>query len=168
MSQLDTWKDAKVYIAVVSGDTDNPEAQPDALDQSGFEGLTWQEIGGVGRVPSLSAEDNFIEYPTVSDDVVQQQKGLTRGRSETIEYRRIGDDDGQIALRAAGATKNLYAIKLEPEDKPDAGGTNSARYARCLIGRPYEQGGRNEDFILETAQIVPQEIPIVVEATAGS
>lgn len=139
-------------------------AQPDELDRTEFEGLTWVQVGGVGSVGETGDNTNMLSYDTWDDAVVQKAKGMTNAGDPEIEVARDPDDAGQDILRTAAGTNLYYAFKIEGTDKPD---TNPAskptiRYNRGLVAGPREPNGRNEDFDLEifTLGLVQKQIKV--------
>lgn len=145
-------------------------AQPDELNQTEYEGLTWVEVGGVGSVGETGSSTNILNYETWGDDVVQKAKGLTDAGSPDIEVARDPDDAGQVILRTAAATNLIYALKIEGTDVPDANpaSTPTIRYNRGLITGPREPNGRNEDFDLEIFGCGLVQKQIKVDPTSGA
>lgn len=166
MSQLNVMKDSKFYIAISSGTT--PISKPDDIaDAAAYAALTWLEVTGIGEVGETGTKDNIISYDTITDSVKQKQKGISDAGDPVLECRRIQTDNGQIAMRAAAATRNYYAFKLEYSDKLNATGTNTLIYSRGLVTGPVRPNGRNESFILERYNIALVQPEIVTAATAG-
>lgn len=149
-----TNKGRKVYFCTTP--------QPANLDQSQFEALTWIEVGNVGSVGESGMNTNVVSYDELATEVTQKQKGISNAGDPTIECARNPTDAGQIALRAAAATKFFYAVKFEDLDAPDANHTNTVYYNRGLVAGPTRPNGRNEDFILEvfTLGLVQREIVV--------
>ena len=86
--------------------------QPDELDQTEYEGLTWVKVGGVGSVGETGSSTNVLNYPTWDDAVIQKGKGLTNAGDPEIEVAYDPDDAGQEILRTAAGTKFYYALKV--------------------------------------------------------
>lgn len=143
-------------------------AQNTALDQSGYEALTWTEITGIGSRGETGRSTNVLTYDTWDTTVVQKAKGMTDAGSPEIELARIPTDPGQIILRAAAAVgnNNSYAFKeLRADGTTPTNGT--CIYNRGLVGGPKRPGGRNEDFDLEVFTLMFQQEEIVVNPTAS-
>lgn len=155
-----TNKGRKLYVCATD--------QPADLDLAGFEALTWVEVGNVGSVGPTGTNTNIVSYDELSTEVTQKQKGISNAGDPPIECARNASDPGQIVLRTAGQTKLYYAFKIEDDDAPSAGFTNSIYYNRGLVTGPVRPGGRNEDFILETFTLglVQEEIINDPEALA--
>jgi len=132
------------------------------LNQAAYEALTWVEVLNVGSVGETGKNTNVLSYDELDTDVTQKQKGISNAGDPQVECARNPTDTGQIALRAAAATKYFYAFKVEDEDKPSADYTNSIYYNRGLITGPVRPGGRNEDFILEVFTLGLVQAEIVV------
>jgi len=149
-----TNKGRKVFICTTP--------QPADLTKSQYEALTWVEVGNVGSVGESGMNTNVVSYDELATDVTQKQKGISNAGDPTIECARNPSDAGQVALRAAAATKFFYAFKFEDSDAPSANHSNTVYYNRGLIAGPTRPNGRNEDFILEvfTLGLVQKEIVV--------
>ncbi len=143
-------------------------AQNVALDQSGYEALTWVEIKGVGSRGETGKITNIISYNTWGDSVTQKAKGMTDAGSPEVECARIPTDPGQVILRSAGAVgnNNNYAFKEVRADGA-TGATGTVKYNRGLVGGPKSPGGRNEDFDLEVYTLAFQQEEIIVNPTSA-
>jgi hypothetical protein len=138
--------------------------QPDDLDQSDYEALTWVQINGVGSHGEVGTSTNILTYDTWDTDVAQKAKGISNAGDPTIELARDPDDAGQIALRAAALTNFNYAFKIEGNDAPtsEVGATPTIIYNRGLVTGPRRPMGRNEDFDLEVFTLGLNQREIVV------
>jgi hypothetical protein len=165
----DTNSGGKFYIAATTSGAPaviTPTPQPDDLTQAEYEALDWVEVSNVGSLPDSGSNTNIVNYDTIDTDVTQKQKGVTDAGSGTLECARKANDPGQQALRAAGLTKFYYAFKRELTDAPDTETTNTIYYNRGLVTGPVHNGGRNEDFVLETFTLGYVQREIVVGPTA--
>lgn len=154
-----TNKGRKVYICST--------AQPDDLDQTGFEALSWIEIGHVGNIGESGTSTNIVNYNTLADDVIQKGKGLSNAGDPQIECARVSDDVGQVALRAAALTHDFYAVKIVDDDAA-AGYYGTSYYNRGLVCGPTRPNGRNEDFNLEVFIVACEQREVVVAPTPQS
>ena len=129
----------KLYISTTPQNEDLDDGEV-----TGFPGLIYTEVKGVGSVGELGLNTNIVSYDTWGSDVISKGKGLTDAGSADVEMLRVATDPGQIAMRAAGATtnKNNYAFKIDLQD-------GTTRYFRALVAGPRHPGGRNEDFDLD-------------------
>lgn len=158
----------KVYIAVTSPGGTTPAPQPSALNQGQYEALNWTEVGNVGSVGESGMNENIVSYDELSTDVTQKQKGIANAGDPVIECARNPTDPGQIAMRAAAATRLTYAFKIEDADAPSVGYTNTIYYNRGVVAGPTRPNGRNEDFILENYTLGLVQREIVVDPAALS
>lgn len=144
--------------------------QPTDLDASGFAGLTYVLVGGVGNVGETGDNTNILSYDTWDDEVIQKAKGLTDAGSPEIEVARDPSDAGQDILRAAARTNFYYAFKIVGTDLPDGNvsSTPTIRYNRGLVAGPREPNGRNEDFDLEVFTLGLVQKQIKVDPVSGS
>jgi hypothetical protein len=150
-------RESKLYICAT------PQAAD--LNQSGYEGLTWVEIGNIVTLPDFGVSDNMVTQDYINTDVSQRQKGFRQASETELVVGRDYEDAGQDAIRTAAATRNNYALKLESSDG-SATLTPTTRYSRGVIGGPNFTGGGGEDFDNETFQIGLNQAPITVDPTA--
>lgn len=148
---------SKLYICAT--------AQPTALNQAAYEGLTWVEIGGVGSVSEVGTRTNVLSYDTWADSVIDKGKGNSNAGDPEVEVARNSADAGQDALRTAALTNFTYAFKIERADKLTGGGTNTIIYNRGIVAGPARPQGRSEDFDLEVFTLGFKQLEIVVDPT---
>lgn len=110
------------------------------LDQTGFEALTWVEIGNVGSFPEFGRKENIAEYKTTKG--VIKGKGAPNWGGGDMECARDADDAGQVLLRGYGSTKSQYAFKITHAD-------GTVDYVRGIIAGPTRPQGGDEDFEIE-------------------
>lgn len=158
----ETLKNRKIYIAVTTNDGQIPLSTPNDLNQAGFEALYWQQIKGVGSIGATGTTDNIVSYDELDSDVLPKGKGISNAGDPQIEVSRRPTDKGQIALRAAGRTKNKYSFKIVDDDSLGVNGTTA--YQRGLVGGPTKPNGRQENFNLEVFTLGLTQREIVVEA----
>jgi len=120
------------------------------LNQAAFEALTFTEIKSVGNLGDYGSPPNLINYNTLDTEVMSKAKGVEDAGDMSIEVARIFDDPGQIAIRAASATKFNYAIKVEYADAPTPSWSNTIMYAAGPVTGPQLLGGSTDDFIRES------------------
>lgn len=149
-----TLKGRKVYVCATP--------QPTDLNQAGYEGLTWVEIGHVGSIGESGTNTNIVSYDELGTDVTQKNKGISNAGDPQIEVARLDTDAGQDVMRAAALTKNIYAIKMVDDDAA-AGYVGTTYYNRGLVAGPTRPNGRNEDFNLEHYTLGCVQLEIVVE-----
>lgn len=152
-----TMAGSKLYICATP--------QPTALDQAGYEALTWVEITGVGDMSEVGSATNILTYDTWGDDVVRKQKGMTNAGDPTVELAydpTLGAATGQGIIETAALTKFYYAFKVVHADELVTGGVGTVDYHRGLVTGPTHPQGRNEDFDLNvyTLGLVQRELRI--------
>lgn len=150
-----TKKGSKVYVCAT--------AQNDDLNQAGYEGLTWVQVGKVGSVGDFGATSNIVNYDTLDEDVTTKQKGVANAGDPEIEVASVYDDAGQVILRSFGDPTELdnMAIKIERNDGP-SGMTNTIIYSRGVVSGPTYPGGGSDDFELERFTVGLNQLPIRV------
>lgn len=161
-----TNKGRKFYIAVTTPGGSTPAPQASDLSKGQYEALNWTEVSNVGSIGESGMQTNLPTYDELSTEVTQKQKGISNAGDPPVEVARNPTDPGQIALRAAAATKFQYAFKTEDNDAPSSNYTNSIYYNRGVVTGPTRPNGRNEDFILEVFTLGLNQREIVVDPAA--
>lgn len=162
MANAKTQAGAKFYIAVDISDA--PAAQNDILADTDYAALTWLEVKAVGSMGETGTTTNLPTYDELATDVTQKGKGISNAGDPEVEVRRIGNDPGQEAMRAAALTSDNYAFKYELNDMPSGGTNGTIRYNRGVVTGPRSPNGRNEDFDLEIYALGLNQREIIVEA----
>jgi len=161
----DTLKNRKFYIACTAADGPSPDPQDtDLADAAAYAALDWTQVKHVGSIGETGTKDNIVSYDEMDTDVVQKQKGISNAGDPPIEVARVGSDNGQKAMRAAGLTKNSYAFKVVDDDMPSGGTTPTIYYMRGLVGGPTRPNGRQENFNLEVYTLGLKQREIIVDA----
>ena len=120
------------------------------LNAAALGALVYSEIGSVGNIGDYGVSPNIVNYDTLGTQITSKAKGVEDAGEMSIEVARIFDDVGQIAIRAAAATKFNYAIKVEYADKPADNYSNTIMYAVGPVSGPQLLGGSTDDFIRES------------------
>jgi hypothetical protein len=159
MTNKATKKGSKVYVCATAQNAD--------LDQSGYEALTWVQVGKVGNVGDFGSTSTINSYDTLDEDVTQKQKGTANAGDPDIEVASLYDDAGQDILRTFGdpLEQDNMAIKVERNDAP-SGMTNTIHYSRGVVSGPTLVGGGSDDFELERFTVALNQLPIRVDPTA--
>lgn len=123
------------------------------LNAAGFGALTFTEIKSVGNLGDYGSPANLVNYNTLDTEVMSKAKGVEDAGELSIEVARIFDDPGQIAMRAAAATKFYYAIKIEYADAPSEDWSNTIMYAAGPVTGPQLLGGGTDDFVRESYSV---------------
>jgi hypothetical protein len=151
MPEANTNSGGKLYICA--------EPQNEDLTQTAFAALTWVQVKKMGNLGERGISTNILTYDTWDTLVSLKGKGITDAGSPTIEVAEDLADPGQTALRAAGAptVPDNYAFKIERTD-------GSMEFLRGLVTGPTFNGGRNEDFVLNTFTLGLNQVPMRVAA----
>jgi hypothetical protein len=156
----DTFAGAKLYI----GTTATIDYTTDTTAQTAFEADTYVEIKEISNVGEIGASANVVTFPIVSDDFVKKSKGTRNAGDPAIVVGRVPDDPGQVAVRAAEATKFYYNFKLELADAIDENHTDTVIYFRALVAGIPNQFGGNEDFVTETYTLGIYPRPLIIDS----
>lgn len=155
-----TIKGRKFYVCAT--------AQPADLNAAAFAALTWVEVKNVGTIGQSGTDTNVVNYPELATEVTQKQKGIANAGDPEVEVARSPTDAGQIIMRTIADTAYNYAFKVEDNDKPSAGYTNTIYYWRGIVAGPVRKNGGNEDFITETYKLGLSQKEVVVDPVPGS
>jgi hypothetical protein len=137
----------KLYISSTATNED--------LTETEYKALTWIEISNVGNVGERGASTNILSYDTWGSDTALKGKGITDAGSPTIEVAEDLADPGQIALRAVARLPGNYPFKIGRTD-------GSLEFFRGIVTGPVFNGGRNEDFVLNTFTLGLNQLPMRV------
>lgn len=150
----------KVYISEAVGETD-------LADVAAFEALSWTEVPGVGTFPEYGRAEAISTHNGFEKKA--KGKGAPDFGGGDLEVRRISGDAGQLALRAAGASKKQYAFKIVFDDATGASSgdyTATTDYVKGVVSGPKRGGSGDEDFIMDVyalgfEQHIPDEPAVI-------
>ena len=113
------------------------------LDQSGFEALSYTDVGAVGLIGEYGLVTGTLAYGVFGSDEEVKIKGISDAGNPEIECARDDSDAGQQILNTAGhpASQAPRAFRITKQD-------GSVDYLRGLVTGPEQIGGGNEDFDL--------------------
>jgi hypothetical protein len=97
-----------------------------------FSGQSWVQVGWMENIGAFGDEAASVTFDAIEQQRTQKLKGTRNAGDMTVVCGLDYGDAGQIALRAAEATANNYAFKVEFNDEPLAG-TPSLRYFIGLV-----------------------------------
>lgn len=106
-----------------------------------FSAITWQEVDGWSQMGPHGDAAALIATAIINRGRDLKQKGTRNAGSMENIFGNIPTDQGQIDLLAAEATQLNYAFKIELNDMPSGGSTNSERLFVGLVLSAQEQGG---------------------------
>lgn len=134
---------SKIFIgpAMTAGSTDKVLA-----DFETSPALTWTEIGFTESLGSLGDSAESITFDAVGRGRRIKKKGTRDAGTMEIVCGLDYSDAGQTAVRAAEATPNDYAFKIQFNDAPaSSGATPSLRYfvAQVLTANESLEGANN-------------------------
>ena len=150
-----THLDTKVYISTTSVNKD--------ANLATLAALTFKEIESVGNLGDYGVSPNNVNYNTLGRPVVTKSKGVQDAGDMQLEVAYLFDDEGQVQLRAAAATKFNWCIKIEYPDAPGVGWSNTIRYLKGIVAGPMNMGGGPDDFVRQQFTVGLNAIPITVD-----
>lgn len=127
----------KFYIGGAVDEKNVPWVEADFAAQTWVEVKKWTQMGPIGPAAQLITSD------IIGEEYTKKAKGTRNTGSMQNVFDVDNLDAGQIALIAAEATRNNYAIRVVLNDAPVAGTlpTPSERLFVGLVMSAQEQGG---------------------------
>lgn len=86
-------------------------AKPATEDQTGYDALTWTEIGGVISIPERGDAVEDVSEPTLKDGRVEHFNGAKDGGVLEIPIKHIEGDAGQAILIAGAGSNTVHSIQ---------------------------------------------------------
>ncbi|MEO9337206.1 phage tail tube protein [Mesorhizobium sp. SB112] len=117
-----------------------------ATDAATFAADTYTVISHVEDVGEFGTETNVVEGNFVDQQFVRKLPGSRNSGTMNVVAAFDASDAGQIAAKAASETDFTYNIKVELDDKPAPGGTNSIFYFKAFVASAKVQGGGSDDI----------------------
>lgn len=163
---------ADVYATAGSKIFIGPAKAPGSSDliNSDFTGSpapAWVEIGFIESLGTFGDTSQSVTFDAVGRGRTIKKKGSRDAGTMEIVCGIDYSDTGQIAVRAAEATKNDYAFKVEFNDAPSTSGAkNSVRYfVAQVMSAAEELSGTNNIMKLNVSLGINSNI-VQVNATA--
>lgn len=113
--------------------------QTDDFVESDFDTQSWVEIGWPENLGAFGDQAALVEFDAINKSRTQKLKGNRNAGSMALIFGIDYADSGQAALRAAEATDDSYAFRVEFDDMPSGGSTPSFRYFIAKVMTVSEQ-----------------------------
>ena len=156
----------ELYIAVTSAGGNIPQQVDNTIDQAAFEALNWAKVSRTLSVPAIGNQSAFQGQAYIDQPEEEYIETTISRPSGTVSYRETIGDNGQTAMKAAGAIHGgNFALKHILNDAP-SGGTPTIRYVTALIGAAMFPEGGTDGWQMVDHQIQPNSTPIIDEAAA--
>lgn len=139
---ISTTAGAKLFISPVAVDVDNFNSVNDAAALALFEAINdWVEVEEIEDLGELGDTAEAITFTALNNARVRKLKGPRDAGTQTVAVGRDPLDDGQEAFITAQKTQFNYAIRIEMNDAPTSGYSNSTLYyAGMVMGAPTNLG----------------------------
>jgi hypothetical protein len=95
---------------------------------SDFSGESWVEVGWLENIGAFGDQANSITFDAIGQARTQKLKGVRNAGDMSVVAGLDYSDPGQIAMRAAEASPNNFAFKVQFNDEPEGGTKPSTRY----------------------------------------
>lgn len=119
--------------------------------ENDFDSQSWVEVGFVESIGPFGDEASSVKFDAVGQARTYKLKGNRDAGDMQVVCAINYGDYGQATLRAAEKTSDNYAFRVEFNDKPAGGSTNSYRYFIGLVMSAREQlDGANNVMKLNT------------------
>ena len=89
---------------------------PATYNKTGFEALTFTEIGEVSEMGEFGRQYNLVTFNTLGDRRTVKRKGSYNDGTIACQMARVPDDAGQTILTTAVNSDNSYSIKIQLQD----------------------------------------------------
>ena len=89
---------------------------PATYNKTGFEALTFTEIGEVSEMGEFGRQYNLVTFNTLGDRRTVKRKGSYNDGTIACQMARVPDDAGQTILTTAVNSDNSYSIKIKLQD----------------------------------------------------
>lgn len=137
-----------------------------------FNGQSWIEIDGWETMGAIGDNANLIMSQLINRGRDVKLKGTANAGSFQCNFAVLQNDNGQIALIAAGqaSNKNNYAFKIVGNDKPSSGVAPKASeryFVGLVMGTPEQGGGANTAQLMQATIEINSNI-VKVAATGGA
>lgn len=116
-----------------------------ASDLSALAALSYTLVNKVESLGEIGPQAQDVTFIPLDGSDVQHLKGSTDNGLTTVVCGRLHLDPGQVALKAASATKFEYAAKIVLADADDENDTDTVIYIRgpVISGRLSGLAGNN-------------------------
>lgn len=89
---------------------------PGTYDVSGFEAVTWTEIGEIVDAGEFGRTYNLVTHNPLGDRRTVKRKGSFNDGTMALQLARVPTDEGQEDLIAALASDDSYSFKVVLQD----------------------------------------------------
>lgn len=90
---------------------------PATYDKTGFEALTWTEVGEVTEIPAFGKVYTIVNHLPLGQRQTIKRKGSYDNGEVDVPYAYDATDDaGQVIMTAAVDSDNSYAFKVDLKD----------------------------------------------------
>lgn len=140
---ITTASGSKIYIGPVRPATCDTAVEYAAL-------TPWVEFGEVETLGEFGDQSADVTFTAIGNARVRHSKGANDAGVLALTCGRDPLDAGQIAGRAAAATKFEYAIKIVAADAPDEDYLDSVYYFGALVQSARDNYGNNDNVVRTT------------------
>jgi len=116
-----------------------------ANDAAAYAALTYTLITGAEDIGEFGDESEVVPFTPLAADRTMKLKGSRDAGDMALVVGLDAFDAGQTALIAAELTNFQYAFKVELDDAPEAGGTNTIKYFRALVNSVRDNVGASNN-----------------------
>jgi hypothetical protein len=85
---------------------------PATFDSAGYAALSWTAVGEVTNFGEIGREFNLVTHSPVANRATVKLKGSHNEGSVDLQLALDTDDAGQVLMKAAALSDNLYAFRI--------------------------------------------------------
>lgn len=119
---------------------------PATYDESGFDALTFTDIGEVINVGSRGRTYTDVAYKSLKERGTLHRKGSYDEPETPIEIGQDRDDAGQVIIKTASDSDDLFAFRITYSN-------GEKDYFQGLVFSYVTNGGGSDDMRLATANV---------------
>jgi hypothetical protein len=120
---------------------------PATFNETGYEALTWVEIGGLVSVGETGSEDEAVPVGNVTTGRISTIKGGTQGITTPVVFRTIEADAGQVAVIAACGSRAEFSWRVGEPGTIERYHSGPAMNLRRLERTTNSYQGMSFDFV---------------------
>jgi hypothetical protein len=146
------------FLTVAGSKLSISAAAPATHTAAGFDALTWVEVGELTDIPSvIGREYNIVTHSPIGSSQVTEKKGSYKLPQADAVCAWLDDDEGQIMVKAASESNDIYSFKLEKQD-------SALRYFTAQVSKFVEENGTVDNVVTGSFSLLRQTNTVSVAA----
>jgi hypothetical protein len=130
---------------------------PGTYDASGFEALTWTEVGEVTEIPQFGKVYTIVNHLPLGQRQTIKRKGSYDNGTVDVPYAfDPAGDAGQVILEAAVDSDNSYSFRIDVKNPA----VKSVYFTAQITSRPITLGGTDAIVMANSALAIDDDVLI--------